>query len=235
MEIQKLNSAALKFANQPEEFLTQLGCFMETIQQAYRSRLADAEQILWRDTLCHSPEQFTMHEVNDAMKDLIEHPPLQRIEGGDGWITQPYIGIPKLPDFIYRMLARREDLAEQARRGNAERAPDPSCSDCGGVGWKSTGKGVRKCHCWAMRRKLTALHALPPAEEDRKTLRDVLKTVADKLPDARIETIGKPMPEAPVSVVLQSDELANRRREQMKRDFKDRKMAAAGDDEETIQ
>ena len=137
----------------------------------------------------------------------------------DGWT-----GFPKLPDVVRQLYANREAAAEKKRIENIERAPDPACERCSGTGWRpaiDAPTRLAKCHCWAPRPKLPERVQLPPAEEDRRTIRDVLKAVADKA-GVDAGSVAK-MPEAPkepVSAVLQSDELANRRRDQMLKDLK---------------
>lgn len=62
-----------------------------------------------------------MQEIEAAQVDLIVNPPLQVIDGPDGTVSQPYMGIPKLPDFIQRMFALREKRSQEWRRHEAER------------------------------------------------------------------------------------------------------------------
>ncbi len=142
----------------------------------------------------------------------------------DAMVLNPpsgWSGLPKLPDLVRQISLNRESAAEQAKASNVERAPDPSCERCRGTGWRPELGSTRvvKCHCWAPRPKLESKPALPPAEEDRKTLRDVLKSVVEKVSGATIDKAAKPMPEAPVSSILISPEAQEKRRQQMLRDL----------------
>lgn len=146
------------------------------------------------------------------MDALVLNPP-------DGWT-----GFPKLPDVIRQIAANRDAAAMNAKAANIERAPDPVCERCEGTGWRQTlqANRVAKCHCWAPRPKLEQKPALMPAEQERLTLRDVLAKAA---PGATVEQVAKPMPEEPVSAVLLSPELAEKRREQMLRELERKEKA----------
>lgn len=184
--------------------------YLQTLELVYRSELAEAETVMWLESL----SCFPLQEVRAAVDALVLNPP-------EGWT-----GFPKLPDVIRQLYANRESAAEQKRIQNIERAPDPTCERCSGTGWRpaiDSPTRMVKCHCWAPRPKLPDRPQLPPAEEDRLTMRDVLKSVADKA-GVNLETANK-MPETreePVSPILLNDELARKRNEQMLRELKEK-------------
>lgn len=120
-ELQKQTSEALTFVNQPGEFLTQLERLLVTLQDAYRSKLSDAEQQLWILTLTEGEEKFSMEEVHRAVTEMIKNPPLFEVPGPDGPITQKWRGMPKLPDLIETMLDLRSKRAREERTERQER------------------------------------------------------------------------------------------------------------------
>lgn len=114
--IQKQTSAALIFARQPQQFLTQLEELLVTLQDAYRSKLSAAEQQLWVTTLTMGEEGFSMQEVHAAVTEMIKNPPLFEVPGPNGPVTQKWRGMPKLPDLIETMLDLRSRRVGEARR-----------------------------------------------------------------------------------------------------------------------
>jgi len=116
----------------------------------------------------HGLSCFPLQEVQAAVNALMLKPP-------DGWT-----GMPKLPDVIRRIAENRETHAERLRTSNSERAPDPQCSKCEGLGWIKHGTRYDRCDCLAVRPKPNYLAQLPPAPEDRLTYADVLKTAGLK-------------------------------------------------------
>ena len=150
--------------------------YLSSLQVVYRQPLAEEEIVMWLESL----SCFPLSEIKRAVDALVLHPP-------DGWS-----GLPKLPDVVRQIHAGREAASEQAKASNVERAPDPSCPRCSGTGWRpaiDNSTRLAKCHCWAERPKIEARPQLPPAEEDRLTLADVLKQVPN-------DAAAKPMPAA---------------------------------------
>jgi hypothetical protein len=113
-ELQRQTEKPLTFGRQPEEFLTQLGCFMETMQDAYRQKLSEAEQVLWRETLMHGEDRFSIQELHAALAQVVRNPPLMTVDGPDGPVSQAWRGMPKLPDLVDVMLRLREERADAA-------------------------------------------------------------------------------------------------------------------------
>lgn len=64
--------------------------------------------MLWRDTL----KAYSYEEFESAMTEMMKHPPKQTLEDGT---TQPWTGMPKLPDVLQVMLARRDERKAQER------------------------------------------------------------------------------------------------------------------------
>lgn len=113
-EIQKRKGETLTFQKQPEQFLTRLGAYLETLQKVYRTKLPVEELALWRDTL----KDFSFQEFDAAMKSLVKNPPRYELEDGS---VQVWRGMPKLPDVIQVMLEAQEQRAAEYRRQEGER------------------------------------------------------------------------------------------------------------------
>jgi hypothetical protein len=120
-ELQKQTSEALTFGNLPKEFVTNLSELLTTLQDAYRSRLADSEHQLWITTLSYAEEKFSMQEVHAAITNMIKNPPLYEVDGPDGPITQKWRGMPKITDVIETMLALRAARSREAVKAREER------------------------------------------------------------------------------------------------------------------
>lgn len=204
--LQKPTSAALTFANQPDEFLTQLEAFLRTIQDAYRSKLSEPEQQLWIRGLCQGQEKFSMQEIVAALDEMVRNPPLYEVPGPDGPITQKWRGMPKLPDLIETMLGMRSKRAREAYRQREDEQ--------------------RK-----EQQRLEQRRAEHP--EEFFGLADVLKLAQETIPistghDGAQAPVICVLPPEPVSPVLSSDEAANRRLDQMKRDLVEHERRKAG-------
>lgn len=195
--LQKPTSAALTFESQPEAFLTKLEAFLLTIQDAYRSKLSEAEQQLWIRGLCQGQEKFSMQEMLAALDEMARNPPLYEVPGPDGPVTQKWRGMPKLPDLIETMLALRSRRAREAYRQREEQQREEQ-------------------------QRLEQRRAEHP--EEFFGWGDVVKAFEEIKPEAdlTIDRNGAMVPGKtmePASKVLMSDEEANRRREQMKADL----------------
>lgn len=100
-ELQKQTGAQLKYQNQPEEFLKKMSAFLETMQQVYRSKIADGELRIWKETL----KDYSYQEFEKAINELISDPPRYELEDGR---IQVWRGMPKLSDVVQIMLENRE-------------------------------------------------------------------------------------------------------------------------------
>lgn len=209
--LQKQTSVALTFAKQPVEFVTELSQLLVTLQDAYRSKLSEAEQQLWMGTLSEGEEKFSMQEINAAVTEMIKNPPLYEVPGPDGPLTQKWRGMPKLPDLIETMLSLRskrvhaawlqrdEERKEEQRRLEKRREEHPEEF----FGWD-----------------------------------DVIRTFTEIKPEADLTSDrngalvpGKtmePVSIEPVSPVLLNDDLARRRIDQMKADFDNHQQKKGG-------
>jgi hypothetical protein len=211
--LQKQTNAALTFELQPDEFLQQLEAFLVTIQDAYRSKLSDAEQQLWIRGLCQGQEKFSMQEMVAALDEMVRNPPLYEVPGPDGPITQKWRGMPKLPDLMETMLSLRSKSAREAYRRREEEQRQEQ-------------------------QRLEQRRTEHP--EEFFGWNDLVKTFKEKLPELKTargwDGVEAPaiccMPEVlvspvgggsdevePISPVLLNDDLAQRRIDQMKRDF----------------
>jgi hypothetical protein len=94
--------------------LDRLGLFLKTLQTVYRTQLAEAELVMWRETL----KDYSYQEFERAMNHLIKNPP--RYDPGDGQI-QVWRGMPKLPDVIDTMLDFQQQAAVEYRRREGAR------------------------------------------------------------------------------------------------------------------
>lgn len=198
--IQKQTDAALTFARQPKEYVTELSQLLITLQDAYRSKLSEPEQQLWISTLSQGEEQFSMQEIHAAVTEMIKNPPLYEVPGPDGPVTQKWRGMPKLPDLIETMLSLRARRAREAYRQQDERRQQEQ-------------------------RELAKRREEHP--EEFFGLADFLNAAKEIIPEVEI-TIGRDgvqapaicgmelLPPEPVSPVLMNDDLAQRRIREMK-------------------
>lgn len=120
--------------NTPES----LALYLRGMEEIYRSELTETEVRIYLDAL----KDYPMAEILGAGKQLM----LQPIEG--------WTGIPKLPDYLRVLEARRIQRAEEISRTGGTSLASEDCSICNGTGWqlafvndKPTGR-VRRCECW---------------------------------------------------------------------------------------
>ncbi len=108
-KLQKQTVAPLKYQNQPEEFLKKMSAFLETLQQVYRSKIADGELKIWKETL----KDYSYQEFEKAINELISNPARYELEDGS---IQVWRGMPKLTDVVQVMLENREKAYAERER-----------------------------------------------------------------------------------------------------------------------
>lgn len=169
----------------------ELAAFLRAAEADYDQNLSGERRELYL-SLLDLEQKFTAQEIIRAFGEV-------QVDQPGGWT-----GFPKRPDVIVRILANRESAAEKQRISNIERAPNPSCPRCSGSGFERDCNRVRKCGCWAPRPKIEPRPQLSPAESDRQTLADVLKTVAKDVPNVAAK-LDKPFPGSVYSTYMPSE------------------------------
>lgn len=159
-------------------------------------------------------------------------------------IVQTWRRMPQLAQILQALKDLLEKRSREFRESH-EFMRDPACAKCNPLGYlrfRQTGKGlellppdapndprhkIRQCDCWKYFPKSKALQLAPP-EEERKTLRDVLKSAVERSPsDTDLQKIADEavklsrqfekahaFPESPYSTYSPSDtELEQKKRQ----------------------
>jgi hypothetical protein len=150
----------------------------------------------------YAEEKFSMDEINSAITHMIKNPPLFEVDGHDGPVTQKWRGMPKLTDLIETMLELRKAKGREAVKQQEE----------------------KRQRDWLEMTKRRDEH---PEEFNGPEL---LKSIKESYPEVTFTTgrdgvsapaicMMPPEREEPSSQVLMNDDLANRRIEQLRKQF----------------
>lgn len=108
-EITKQTSEQLTFGRAPEEFTRELLERLITLQDAFRTKVAETELDLWVQTL--GSAGASIGEIDEAIKEYFLHPPKQQLSDGT---IQDWRGMPMVQDIVKEVgkaQKRRDDAA----------------------------------------------------------------------------------------------------------------------------
>jgi len=84
-----------------------LPTLLATLQESYRTLLSELEHQLWMESL----RDYEYPEIEAAVMEMMKYPPKYTLEDGS---IQVWRGMPKLPDVLQTILARREEAQRKA-------------------------------------------------------------------------------------------------------------------------